>query len=173
MLAGVEDGQHIHLRMQLEVSSCFGVVGVKTDSSVGIDIDAAEEVNVGYQVARSKTRLRQFDQEAVAAISVIVVAHFLAGSKTVLLLDRLPIGGSADRVVPTRRIGDNRARRILVKLKVRDAGGGLHRGGRTAADTHPGRAQIDSQHYIRPLALPQDSAHGVWCRTFNSGGDQS
>ena len=58
MLASVEDDQHIHFRTQLEVISCFGVVRIKRDSSVGIDVDATEEVDVGYQVARSKTPLR-------------------------------------------------------------------------------------------------------------------
>src|SRR5215472_1402790 len=108
MLAGVEDGQHIHLRTQLDVISCFGVVRAKTDSPLGIDVDAAEEVEIGHQVARSETPLRQFDQETVAAISMTPVAHFLVGGKTVFLLDQLPIGGSADRVVPAHRIGDNR-----------------------------------------------------------------
>jgi hypothetical protein len=45
---------------QLDVIRSFGIGRVKTDSTVGIDGDAAEEVNVGFPVARSKTPLRHF-----------------------------------------------------------------------------------------------------------------
>ena len=47
---------------------------------------------------------------------------------------------------------------------------GLDGGRWTAADKHPGQAQVDVKRNIRPRALPEDSVHETKCRTFNRGG---
>ena len=109
MRTGVHQHQCIHLEAQGQTGARRRVIHREGHVAVFRDIHAAEPVHVGCHVAPAEAVLAEFDEEAVAAVAVVVVARFLVVAGPPLARDNPRIAGSARRVVPADAVGRDRA----------------------------------------------------------------
>jgi hypothetical protein len=85
MLAGIEHDEGIDFKAEFDELACLGVIGNETQMAFFVGYDFAEQVEVGDEVLFSESPFGEFDEEAIAAVAVPVVAGLLIVVRTIFL----------------------------------------------------------------------------------------
>ena len=107
--AGVEEDERVHLEAQLDGRAGLGGARIERHRAVIRHRDLAEPVDVGGKIAPAEAVFRGFDQEAVVAVLLPIVAISLIAASPPFRGDRRLGGVAAHRVMPARCVGHDRA----------------------------------------------------------------
>ena len=127
MRTGRQHQQRVHLEAQLDVVARAAVLFIEMQCAGVVGGHAAEEIDVGNQVALAEAILAELVEHAVAAVLEIVVALFLETAGAELCRNHGRIRQAADSVVPAAAVGGNRAQ-YASHIRIARAAGGQKRG---------------------------------------------
>ncbi|VVD33008.1 protein of unknown function [Paraburkholderia dioscoreae] len=109
MRRGGERGKRVHFEAQVERRAGRRMACYEVERAVLADREFAEEVDVGDEIACAEAVLRQFEQQAVAAVADHRVAMLLITGHAVFAREQFRVADPAERIVPAERIGRDRS----------------------------------------------------------------
>ncbi len=107
--AGVQQDQRVHLEAQIDARVRARIGRVELQGAIVAGRDLAEPIDVRDQIAAAQSVFAALDQKRIMAVLGPVVAIRLVVLCAPARIDQRAVGIAANRIVPTDRVGDDRA----------------------------------------------------------------